>query len=126
MPASAPGPGDKMFPSATYEDQEKIANMEMTPVYVSTPPFSSPDPRTDGIRMQLVDEADTSAAAAKEAAASSEDKDLKAQDWKDQIEAAEDTESLDALAQRYEASGADFSTVQAAFDKKYEDLSDES
>jgi hypothetical protein len=47
MPASGPVDEPKMFPARTLEDQD----MEMEPVVLGTPPFSSPDPETDGIRM---------------------------------------------------------------------------
>jgi hypothetical protein len=47
MPASGPVDEPKMFPARILEDQD----MEMEPVTLGTPPFSSPDPMTDGIRM---------------------------------------------------------------------------
>lgn len=47
MPASGPVNEPKMFPARIMEDQD----MEMQPVQLGTPPFSSPDPLTDGIRM---------------------------------------------------------------------------
>ena len=50
-PASAPGPGDKMFPAAVRDDQEMLANAEDKPIVLGPGPYSSPDPTTDGIRM---------------------------------------------------------------------------
>lgn len=50
MSASAPSNLPKRFSAARLEDQEEIA-LAREPIRMGTPPFSSPDPATDGIRM---------------------------------------------------------------------------
>jgi hypothetical protein len=54
-PASGPVHDPKMFPAATMDDQEKIMEGEQTVSIVTTPPFSSPDPNTDALKMEIVD-----------------------------------------------------------------------
>lgn len=49
-------------------------------------------------------------------------KNLKAADWKDEIDAAESVEDLDDLQSLYQESGADFSSVDSAFEAKREAL----
>jgi hypothetical protein len=44
-----------MFPAAAMEDQEKIMEGSQPISYISTPPFSSPDPGTDALKMEIVD-----------------------------------------------------------------------
>lgn len=46
------------------------------------------------------------------------DKELKAGEWIDEVESAEDAESLASIRQRYGMSGASFTTVEEAFEKK--------
>lgn len=46
----APNPY-KDIPNAVEEHQEAIMNGDFEPTYISTPPFSSPDPATEGLRM---------------------------------------------------------------------------
>lgn len=53
------------------------------------------------------------------------DKDMKAADWTDEIDDAEDAESLALIAERYQQSGADLSSVQDALDKKSAELAEE-
>lgn len=48
----------------------------------------------------------------------SKDDELRASDWKDQIDAAETPEDLASVQERYKASGAEFKTVEDAFGKK--------
>lgn len=67
-PASGPVHESKMFPAAAMEDQEAIMAGEQPLTYISTPPFSSPEPETDGLKMEIVD-SDTSAHDAGNAAA---------------------------------------------------------
>jgi hypothetical protein len=116
-PASGAPGTDKLFPNRVEEDQDIV---EMSPVVMGTPPFSSPDPATDGVRMvplhnQTTDK--TAAEAADEAAAAS-DEDKKAADWKNEIENAATEEELQAISDRYDESGADYKTVDEAFDKR--------
>jgi hypothetical protein len=120
---------------------------DMEPVQIlSTPPFSSNDPVTDGLRMLPIDdnppaddfeveeltEEEIAAGEAPEpripegageAAGQTPangngngegDAALKAGDWVAEIEAAQDQEALDAILSRYEATGKNFSTVNAA------------
>ena len=70
-PASGPVHEPKMFPAATMDDQEKLMNGEQTVSIVTTPPFSSPDPQTDGLKMEIVD-ANVSAYDARENAAAAQ------------------------------------------------------
>lgn len=46
------------------------------------------------------------------------DKDMKAAEWVEEVESAEDADALAAIRERYGASGATFSTVDEAFEKK--------
>lgn len=71
MSASGPVQEPKMFPAATMDDQEKLMNGEQTVSIVTTPPFSSPDPQTDGLKMEIVD-ANVSAYDARENAAAAQ------------------------------------------------------
>lgn len=48
--------------------------------------------------------------------------DYKAADWKREIAAVADQDALDELAQKYEDSGASYSTVEAAFDARADEL----
>lgn len=162
-PASGPVHEPKMFPAATMEDQEKMANEENEPIVLGATPFSSPDPETDARKMLPLEDG-TSAYEAKEAAASAQStdynsmsaaevkslaaerdltvegnkkadyvsalnaddaKDKKAADWKAEIEAAQDEEALTALHAAYEDADADYSSVEAAFDKRAEELAAE-
>jgi hypothetical protein len=54
--------------------------------------------------------------------APSEDSELRATDWKKQVEAAETTEELQDVRERYNASDADYKTVDDAFGKRAEAL----
>lgn len=45
-------------------------------------------------------------------------KDMKASDWKAEIDAAQDQDALDAVAQRYYDAGATYKTVEDAIDRK--------
>lgn len=49
-------------------------------------------------------------------------KDMNSTKWKEAVAAATTTEELDALAEKYDNSGAEYSTVEAAFDTRYEEL----
>jgi protein-tyrosine-phosphatase len=65
-PASGSQLPDKLFPNRVEEDQD----VEMQPIVMGTPPFSSPDPVTDGIRMlPLEDQTTLNAAQAADQAA---------------------------------------------------------
>jgi hypothetical protein len=46
------------------------------------------------------------------------DTEMKAADWNDEIDKAKDADALALIEERYTTSGADFSTVQDALDKK--------
>lgn len=116
-PASKPSEAGKMFPAAHSEDQEKAVAGEMGKVVVGIPPFSSPQPHTDGHRMVSVGGGTAEAQA-------SADEDKSAADWKDEIDKATTVEEVDAIATRYEDSGADFKTVDQALDKKTAELTE--
>lgn len=56
---------------------------------------------------------------------SAEDKtDWKAADWKNAIDAANSQAELDALAAEYDESGAEFTTVEAAFESRAADFNE--
>lgn len=123
MPASGPASGEKMFPAAVLEDQEAIMAGENEPVVVGIPPFSSPDPGTDGIRMMSLTEEGPAAEAQKAQAAKAEadavpDEDKKATDWKAVVEAAQTEDELSEVEDRYNESGADFKSVDDAIEKR--------
>lgn len=59
-------------------------------------------------------------------AAVNADKELSAEDWKGEIDAAENADDLGAIRQRYGASGADYSTVAKAFDDREAELREQS
>lgn len=50
------------------------------------------------------------------------DENASAQDWKDEVEAADNLDELDAVEARYKAAGADYSTVDSAFTSKRAEL----
>lgn len=54
------------------------------------------------------------------------DEKMTAEEWKDEIEGAESADDLAAIRERYGATGKDYSTVEAAFEKAEADLNDES
>jgi hypothetical protein len=126
MPASGHLRQSKMNPSATMEDQE----VEMARVVLGPPAFSSNRPHTDAVKSLVeVDQdgnyAPTHEDAAKAAAGDRRDEadaKMKAGDWKDEVEAASTQDDLDAVAQRYADSGADFKTVEDAIEKRQADL----
>jgi hypothetical protein len=114
---------DQVHPNRIEEDQE----MEMQPIVLGPAPYSSPDPETDGIKMLPLEEG-TSGVTTPEGpegvtvgvttASPEEDADKRAADWKAEIESAMTQDELDAIRARYDASGADFSTVEDAFDSR--------
>lgn len=94
--------------------------MEMEPIVLGCPPFSSPDPTTrathpltDGSTAQITGEAHDEAG--------SED-DLKAADWVAMVEGAADQDALDEVVEKYEESGADYKTVAAAIENKQTEI----
>lgn len=91
---------------------------EMKPVSTfGTPPFSSPDAKTIGLNyMPLTDD--------QSEAEEADDGDKKAGDWKEEVEAASTQEELDAVAQAYSESGADFKTVESAIEKKQSEINE--
>lgn len=161
MPASGPVQESKMFPAATMEDQEKMANEENNPIVLGGVPFSSPDPATEARKMLPLEDG-TSAYEAREPSESAsgdydsmkvadlkklaeerdlkveggrkadlldalrgdDAKDMKAADFKAKIDAATTQEELDEVAELYSASGADYSSVDDALDKKQNEIND--
>lgn len=62
-------PFDKMIPAATSEDQEGIlAGTHGEPTVLGTPPFSSPDPESEGIKMLPLEDGTSAHQGALEAA----------------------------------------------------------
>ena len=119
MPASAPAESGKMYPNRIEEDQE----VEMTPVVMGTPPFSSPEPETDGQRMlPLEDQTTAEVPEGVELPEGTPTADLAsaetAGDFKALIAAATTEEELDAIQAAYDDSGKDFTTVEDALDAK--------
>lgn len=51
--------------------------------------------------------------------------DMKAADFKEQVEAAENQDALDEIAQLYDNSGKSYSTVEAAIEKKQAELDEQ-
>ena len=165
-PASGPVNEPKLYPAATQEDQAKIEEGGSTPIVLGTPPFSSPDPSTDALKMLPLEDGTSAYEAAQEAtsvrnAAASGDydsmrkdelkalaadrdvnvdgmkvdemraalreddaSDMKAADFKAQVEAASTQEELDAVGELYEASGKEYSSVEAAIDKKQDEINE--
>ena len=165
-PASAPNESGKVYPNRVLEDQD----VEMQPVVMGTPPFSSPDPATDGIRMlPLEDQTTPNAAEAADQAAElrelgsygdkspdelkslAEERDLtvtrtdgkdgrlrkedyvaaltqddtsdmKAADFKELVAGASTEEELQSVADTFEASGREYASVNAAIDKRLEEI----
>jgi hypothetical protein len=117
MAASGNASTGKLVPAARIEDQED--RVEMKPIKISTPPFSSPDPATDGLRMKplLEDEAAMEAAEAEVA-----DEDKNSDDWKKAVKAATTQEELDAVADRYANSGKDYTSVDDTIEKKQTEI----
>lgn len=71
IPTNDPGQHpntDKMIPAATLEDQEAILNEEFEHTVMGTPPFSSPDPVTDSIKMLPLEDGTSAHQASLEAA----------------------------------------------------------
>jgi hypothetical protein len=123
VPQSGNASSGKMFPNALIEDQEAIEMAEAEPVVLSTAPYSSPDPETDGIRMVPLDDQTSTSAAGAEKSGDADDKNMKAGEWKDLVDEAQDSEALSAVEQRYLDAEADFKTVEDAIEKKREELS---
>lgn len=98
-------------------DMEPVAIQTLT-----TPPFSSNDPATEGLRMIPVDDSTDE----HEWADPAEAAELKAADWVSEIEAADSQDALDEVLTAYAATGKDYSTVSAAAEKKQADLDDNS
>lgn len=118
-----PPNSEKMFPNLSEEEQD----VELEPVVMGPPAYGSPDPATaENTLLPLVDDPHhTAADAADEAAKLREEESAekrKAGTWKEMVEGAESLEALEALEKEYEEAGADFSTVEDAFDKKREEL----
>lgn len=118
MPASGGNPWDyKLHPSRTVEDQD----VELKPIQMGTPPFSSPDPETDGVRM-LPLEAGHGSAGHDEFAAFSfgeEPKNVKAKDFITAIKSAESEDQLDQIEEFYgRREGEPLSTVEEALEAK--------
>lgn len=120
-PASGNKTSGKLYPSATLEDQEAIEMAEMEPIVLGHPPFSSDNPRTDGVRMLPLEDG-TSASQARAEAAEASSEEMKAKDWKAEVEKADSQEALDEIVNRYEDSGAVYKTVEEAIEKKQDEL----
>lgn len=125
-------------------DMEPVYTEENQPVQVlSTPPFSSNDPATDGLKMvpiddnppaddfpesDIDDDDDTLVVdprvpdEAEEGASTEDDANKKAAEWVAEIKATETQEALDAVLARYEATGKDFTTVAEAAEARQDDL----
>lgn len=134
-------PSENLHPSFRQEDQELARELEEQPnVQIMGPPaFASPDPATAGYRLVPIEEhpgkgdldpdfggtirdnLDTHHAATSQAEGAKGESDpekMKAADWKERIDEAESQEELDNLYEQYEQSGADFKTVDEAFERK--------
>jgi hypothetical protein len=121
MPASGPAQTEKTFPAAVLEDQEAIVSGSQDPVTLGMPPFSSPDPGTDGIQMVPL----TGGTEEQQQAAAADavpDEEKKAGDWVDVVKAAPSSEALDEVEERYSNSPADFKSVDDAIDRRRTEL----
>lgn len=117
-------PSNKMFPAATHEDQEGIVKRELgQPIKIGTPPFSSPDPATEGKRMVPI--LDDVTGEQGHEMSSADPSQWKANDFKTQVSAATTDEELDAVEQQYLDSGKDYSSVETAVEKRREELAEE-
>jgi hypothetical protein len=117
-----------MYPAATADDQEGIMEGKQEPTVLSTPSFSSPNPETDALKMLPVEDGTSAHVASLEAhalRAAGNAAEMKAGDFKDQVEAATTQEELDTVANLYAESGKDFSTVEAAIEKKQSEINDQ-
>lgn len=114
-------PSNKQFPAATEEDQEGIVRREHgTPMKIGTPPFSSPNPETEGLNMVPVTDDVTP-----EMALPSDTSEWKAKDFTARVKDASSEEQLAEAEKLYKDSGKDYSTVGEAIDKRRQELADE-
>jgi len=124
MGASGPVLEAKQFPAAAMEDQEALAEgNNPTVVVLGGVPFSSPDPATDAKKMLALE--DGTGAISDEPQAEPEATELKAGDFKAQVEAATTQDELDAVAQSYADSGKEFKSVVAAIEAKQQEINDQ-
>lgn len=92
-----------------------------TVVVMGPPAFGSPDPDTMKGSMFLGTQPRTVTEVSGASEKSSEGK-KKAADWIGEVEATDSQDGLDAVANDYAASGADFKTVAEAIEKKQSEL----
>lgn len=86
-------------------------------------PFSSNDPATEGYRqLRPVVPVTDDVNAASDGEPVVEGNPLKAGDFKDRVEAAQTQDDLDAIANQYAEQGDEFVTVEAAIEKRQNEL----
>lgn len=99
---------------------------EKTVIVLGPPQFGSPNPDTlknhmfEGTQAKRVVGLNDDAVPADTEPAN--DGEMKAGDWKAEVEAVDSQEALDEVADRYATSGSDFKTVEAAIEKKQDEL----
>jgi hypothetical protein len=99
---------DKLHPSRVQEDQD----VEMKPIVVGPPPYSSPDPATEGNQMIPLDQGTSGEHGD---ASDFDPEDANASEWVDAVNSASSQEELDDLKNQYKESGANYKTVKDAF-----------
>jgi hypothetical protein len=114
MPASKPVDDPKMFPSRIQEDQD----MEMKPVVMGPPPYSSPEGEFEGQRMVPLEDQTSGYEGALQAVSG----DMKATEWVDKVKAASSADELNGLEEQYLASGKEYKTVDDAIEAKRSEL----
>jgi hypothetical protein len=105
------------------KEMEPVEPEETPPALVTlgTPPFSSPDPTTIGLNpLAHITNGESEDAVEEEGG----DGEMKASEWKDEIEGASSQEELDAVVQRYSESGADYKSVESAIEKKQDEINE--
>lgn len=121
------GASNKLIPAATEEDQEGIVRRELgEPIVLGTPAFSSPDPETEKGRMLPVTDDVTAAGAAEGENGDGGPKEGTAAWFIAKVEAAEDQDALDAVAEEYSESGKEYSSVVAAIEKRQDEINAQS
>jgi hypothetical protein len=99
-------------------------------VLISTPPYSSDDPASEGLKMVPIIDDSGDDVDHPESDISDEDTDdlsgdLKAGEWVQRIDAAQDQDALDAVLEAYGDSGKDFKTVEEAADRRQKEIDDQ-
>lgn len=142
-------PSDRLNPSFSPEMEEAGVPETLPSVIMGPPAYASPDPETSAVPLLPLDDRPADAALSADYAADEidygnetslastlqpldaagateqDDSKKKAGDWISEVEAASTEEELDAIGKRYDESGADFSTVDKAFEKRSTEINEQ-